>query len=226
MARVTIKSKRVQFLVLLLFLAILLPALLSQVRDIYLAFRLNSSGQTVKGRVNSTWTNRHKGARSYYVEYEFDLGNVTYSARHRATKAVMLQAGETRVVQVYYLPNNPAANAPLFWGDSVFGYVVRVSWMMLLMAGLCSLLALQVWAEVREDKDVLRVWKYTFPEAMFGLVVILFAGIGIRGLFSWSSLRIGDFVPVGLPMGKVLAPFLVLGFLFVVFGMVLMQEKD
>jgi hypothetical protein len=131
MARKKIKSKRVQFLVLLLFLVIFLPSLLIKIRDIYLAYRLSTNGQTVEGSVLDTWTSRRKGARSYYVEYEFTLDGAVYSASHRATKEVMRQAGETRVVQIYYLPNDPRANAPLFWGESVLGYALRVSWLVL-----------------------------------------------------------------------------------------------
>jgi hypothetical protein len=79
---------------------------------------------------------------------------------------------------------------------------------------------------LQEDKDVLQVWKYTLPEIMLGLVVILFLSFGIRGLFSWSSFRLSAWGSAFGPLGEILVLLFLLGFLFLVFGMVLMQEKD
>jgi hypothetical protein len=164
--------------------------------------------------------------RSFYVAYEFDLGDLTYSANHSATEPVILQARETRSVPVYYLADNPSANAPQFWGDSLLAYAARMGGMMLLLTGLCSILGSQVCKMLREDRDTLHLARYTWPEILFALIVILFAGLGIRGLFSWSSSQPIDF---GLAEDTTATSFLslfVMVFVLLVFGMLAMQEQD
>ena len=226
MARVRIKSKRTQFLALLLFLALLVPGTLDQVKDMYLAFRLSGSGQTIEGRVANTSTRGRMSAKRYYVEYAFDLDGVTYSTRHSTPEAVMLRARETRTVQIYYLASNPSANAPLFWGESALGYALGRSWGLLLLTGLCLVLASQVWKMLREDQDELQFYRYTLPEAMLGLIVVLYAGLGIYGLFGWSSFRLSDIAALGGSFGEMLIPFLAVGFLLLVFGWLALQEVD
>lgn len=224
--RIRVKSKRVQFLGYLLFLAILVPGVFNGVKDIHLAWRLSSDGQVVEGRVIRTWTNRRKGVRSYYVAYEFDLGDLTFRANHSTTEPVMLQARETRLVPVYYLADYPSTNAPQFWGGSLWAYAARMGGVMLLLSGLCSILGSQVGKMIREDSDALHLSRYTWPELLFGLIVILFAGFGIRGMLSWSS---SQPITLGLPEGKnttALLSLSVMLFVLLVFGMLAMQERD
>jgi len=73
---------------------------------------------------------------------------------------------------------------------------------------------------------MLCICRGTLAEMLFALIVILFAGFGIRGLFSGASAQP---ITLGLPEGKnvtaLLSLFVMVSVLFV-FAMLAMQEQD
>jgi hypothetical protein len=96
----------------------------------------------------------------------------------------------------------------------------------LLFGGLCLILASQAWVRVRQDEKVIQVWRYTFPEAVFGLVILALGGLGMRQALTWSSLPILDWGFSDSLLAQMLIPISVMVLLLATFGMLVMQEKD
>ncbi|MBN1996424.1 hypothetical protein JW935_02645 [candidate division KSB1 bacterium] len=69
---------------------------------------------------------------------------------------------------------------------------------------------------VREDKALLHVKKYSFREAILGLIILLSVGFGIRGLFGLSHINRGDLGSNYRIFVRLLLPVLIVGILFVV----------
>ncbi|MBN1997300.1 DUF3592 domain-containing protein [candidate division KSB1 bacterium] len=212
LAKVRIKNKRKYFSSALLFFGLFLWLLMSNFKDIYLAYQLSKRGETVEGVVSKTWTTRARGSRSYHVKYEFAYKNVVYTGQHDALESVMVQARETRVVKVYFLPNNPKVNAPLFWGESVKKYASRSILFIPFCIFWCYIFATQI-RLTSKYPEVRQIWRYKITDILFGLFILLFLGFCIYDLTTWSEIRLVDIESIGGGVGKKILRFIAVGFL-------------